>query len=88
MVVTHPKRGQLMVTLTSPNTTQDGILATSVLAIPRINDSGKDLIFKFTTPFHWGESSEGHWEVTVSDLVAGDKGVFENMRIIFYGTPL
>lgn len=98
---TGGQRGDLQVTLTSPNGT------TSVLQAARnFQANGVDNIFDFdfppaaapvpgvsytnwamTSTHDWGESSAGTWTVTVADLDAnGQTSTLNNFTLTLYGT--
>lgn len=77
--ITHPHRGQLQITVTSPSGTK------SVLAEPH-GDNGANFNWSFTTVHNWGENSQGMWSVTVKDLVAGSTGTWNNATITLYGS--
>ena len=77
----HPHRGDLEVTLTSP----DGIV--SHLAPARPGDSGVDFsAWRFRSVRHWGESAAGTWTLTVTDRAAGNVGIFSGWSLRIYGT--
>ncbi len=78
--ITHPYRGDLAITLTSPSG------KTSRLA-ERHNDPGNNYSnWKFMSVHHWGESSAGIWTVKVADLSASDTGTLNSLRVDLYGT--
>ena len=77
----HVLRGDLEVTLTSPDGTQ------SVLA-EQHNDAGDDYQnWTFSSVRHWGESSLGDWTLKVADK-SGNKvaGVWNSAQLKVYGT--
>ena len=77
---THPYRGDLQVTLTSPT----GIA--SPLA-PANSDSGKNYDkWKFMTVADWGEDPTGTWKLQVADRGAGDIGKVTGVKVFLYGT--
>jgi len=79
----HTRRGDLEVTLISPDGTR------SVMAESRTTDSGFDYTnWTFTSTRHWGEKSTGTWTVEVRDLVNGLIGNFDSYSLTFYGTEL
>jgi len=80
--ISHPARGQLAITLTSPSGT------VSRLAEPH-NDIGADYAeWSFTSVRHWGEKSTGKWTVTVADKLAGKTGTLSTASIEISGTAL
>jgi len=83
LTATHARRGDLRVTLTSPDGTQ------SVMAEERTVTTGVNYAqYTFTTPRFWGEESIGTWTVRVQDLLNGVSGTFNNFQLRFYGTEL
>lgn len=79
--LTHPYRGDLVVTLTSPNGTE------SVLVNRPSNgsDSGDNIVFTLSSTHHWGETSAGNWTLTVKDLAGEDVGFLNNWTLNLYG---
>lgn len=79
--LTHPYRGDLVVTLTSPNGTE------SVLVNRPSNgsDSGDNIVFTLSSTHHWGETSAGDWTLTVKDLAGEDVGFLNNWTLNLYG---
>ena len=76
----HPYRGDLEVTLISPDGTG------SILAEPH-NDDGDDYSqWKFTSLRHWGESSSGDWTLRVADKQGNNVGTWNSWKLNFYGT--
>ncbi|MGJ3246044.1 MAG: S8 family peptidase [Elainellaceae cyanobacterium] len=77
---THPIRGDLKVTLTSPDGTE------SILADIH-SDSNDDFeSWTLTSARHWGESSAGNWTLTVADGFAGEIGTWDSWQLNLYGT--
>ena len=76
---THTYRGDLRITLVSPDGTE------SKLAEPR-GDGGNDYDWTFTSARHWGESSAGDWTIRVSDEFGADLGTFDQWTLHFHGT--
>jgi subtilisin-like proprotein convertase family protein len=79
--LTHPYRGDLVVTLTSPNGTE------SVLVNQPSNgsDDGDNIVFTLSSTHQWGETSAGNWTLTVKDLAGGDVGFLNNWTLNLYG---
>ena len=80
--ITHERRGDLELVLTSPSGTQ------SVLASPRPSDFGEDLNWTFMTVRHWNESAEGLWTLTVRDLQDGSVGTIHSWELTIHGRHL
>ena len=82
----HQRRGDLRVTLISPNGTR------AVMAEERVLPQGQPQSnynnYTFTTPRFWGEESIGTWTVEVQDLLTGVTGSFDSYQLKFYGTEL
>ncbi len=78
--VTHANRGQLRFELTSPAGTR------TVLGEPRAKDIAANFTaWTFSSPRHWGESSNGAWTVRVIDTAAGVEGALTDARVTLYG---
>ena len=78
---THPHRGDLEVTLTSPA----GVV--SHLATARPADAGADFTaWRFRSVRHWGEAAVGAWTLTVTDRAAGNTGTFTGWTLRLFGT--
>ena len=80
--ITHERRGDLELVLTSPSGTQ------SVLASPRPSDFGEDLNWTFMTVRHWNEQAEGLWTLTVRDLQDGSVGTIHSWELTIHGRHL
>ncbi|KAL4981215.1 peptidase S8/S53 domain-containing protein [Aspergillus desertorum] len=80
--VNHTRRGDLSVTLISPD---DVISALSTPRMPDDHRSGyRD--WTFMSVAHWGESGIGTWRVIVKDTnVNGQTGTFINWRLTLWG---
>ncbi|MBI4638792.1 MAG: S8 family serine peptidase [Candidatus Rokubacteria bacterium] len=78
---THPFRGELEVTLTSPS----GVA--SRLATVRPLDSGDNFAaWRFGSVRHWGESPAGVWTLRVADRNAQDLGTWNSWTLRIFGT--
>ncbi len=78
---THPYRGDLEVTLTSPA----GVV--SRLATIRPLDPGDNFTaWSFGSVRHWGESAAGTWSLRVSDRAISDSGMWNSWTLRIYGT--
>lgn len=81
LTATHPHRGDLEVTLTSPAGT------VSHLATERLSDAGSGFNrWRFGSVRHWGELAGGTWTLTVTDRVTGNVGVLTSWRLSIFGT--
>ncbi|WP_293262105.1 MULTISPECIES: S8 family serine peptidase [unclassified Microcoleus] len=77
---THTFRGDLNVTLISPDGTE------SILAKPN-NDNGDNYSkWVFTSARNWGESSVGDWKLKVSDEVTQEIGTWNSWQLNLFGT--
>lgn len=79
--LTHPYRGDLVVTLTSP----DGTESVLVNRPSNGSDSGDNIVFTLSSTHHWGETSAGDWTLTVKDLAGEDVGFLNNWTLNLYG---
>ncbi len=78
---THPHRGDIEVTLTSPA----GVV--SRLATSRSWDTGSDFpAWRFGTVRHWGEPAAGTWTLQVVDRINGYYGTWNTWTLRIYGT--
>ena len=82
--ILHPNRGDLVITLTSPDGT------TSILLNRPLNgnDTGDNLLFSFGSNAFWGELSAGTWTVTISDASGGNIGTVRSLNLAAYGDSL
>ena len=76
----HTQRGDLEVTLISPDGTE------SILAETHrdVNDNYDSWVF--TSARHWNESSLGEWKLEVSDNTTGETGMWNDWQLNIYGT--
>ncbi|HUY32624.1 MAG TPA: Ig-like domain-containing protein [Pirellulales bacterium] len=79
---TAANRGDLQVTLTSPNGTQ------SVMALERTTDPNPNYTnWVFSSTRDWGENVSGTWTIQVSDLNSASAGAtFTDWQLNVYGT--
>jgi len=79
--VKHANRGDLRITIISPSGMKS-------IAQARPNDDNADFAdYVFTSVRHWGESSNGEWQIVFEDTVAnGVGGQFQNATLTVYGT--
>ncbi len=78
--ITHPRRGELEIELTSPSG------AVSRLGTQRASDFAADLQWTFSSVHHWGESAVGVWTVAVKDRGAGNTGTLNSVALTLYGS--
>lgn len=76
---THGYRGDLAVSVTSPDGTE------SRLAEKRADSNNNITNWTFMTVFNWGEYSDGTWTVNVADLKSGDVGTLTRVRMEIFG---
>ena len=79
--LTHPWRGDLVVTLTSPNGTESVLINRPSNGL----DDGQNIVFTLSSTHHWGESSAGNWTLKVKDLESGDVGILKSWKLTLYG---
>ena len=77
--ITHPRRGQLRITLISPSGTP------SVLATVH-GDTNGNIDWTYMTVRNWGESAAGNWQLIVEDGAAGFAGTINSAQVSIYGT--
>ena len=75
----HTYVGNLTITLTSPEGT------TATLSEGGRQDASS-LNFTFSAKPFWGESSQGDWTLTISDVVSGNTGNLNQWGLNIYGT--
>jgi subtilisin-like proprotein convertase family protein len=77
---THPYRGDIVVTLTSPSGTVSQLMGAR-------NDPGDNYVnWRFMSVHFWDEDPNGLWTIRVSDVAAPDAGTFGSWRLQLYGT--
>ncbi|MEP2777013.1 MAG: S8 family serine peptidase [Luteolibacter sp.] len=79
--ITHARRGELAMTLTSPNGTESRLSEVH-------SDTGSNYAsWTFSTVRNWGENSRGTWTLKVADRGTGNNtaGVLKSARITVYG---
>ncbi|MFZ4765885.1 MAG: S8 family serine peptidase, partial [Roseimicrobium sp.] len=77
---THGRRGDLEITLTSPQGTSSKLFAAHAA------DSKLDLDWTFSSVRHWGESAAGNWTLKVADRVVGTAGTLTGVTLTLYGS--
>jgi len=77
-VAQHPRRGEILISLTSPSGT------VSVLA-EKHSDTNANYDWTFGSIFNWGEPSQGTWTLVVSDAVVRNTGTFTSWELSIYG---
>ncbi|XP_053341402.1 proprotein convertase subtilisin/kexin type 5 [Clarias gariepinus] len=87
ITITHPHRGDLSITLTSPTGTKSQLLAI------RPNDHSPDAFTKweFMTTHCWGERASGDWILEISDTPSRKRnpavqGKLKECSLVLYGT--
>jgi len=79
--ITHPNRGELTLSLTSPNGTE------SLLSVPHSPSGANFTNWKLMTVHNWGENSQGLWTLEVRDSVTGQSGILKNATLEIFGAP-
>lgn len=79
--ITHPRRGDLAITLISPSGVE------SVLETPH-DPSTADYSWTFTTVRNWGEETHGTWQIKVADVVSNEVGRIESLSLQFFGSSV
>lgn len=77
--IKHAKRGQLEITLTSPDGTE------SRMATLRKKDKGANFEWTFSSVRHWGEMAKGDWKVRIADRVKGKTGMVNSLKLTLWG---
>ena len=77
--ITHPRRGDLELTLTSPS----GMV--SKLQGPT-TDPAPDTNWTFKSVRHWGENSQGTWTLKIADRTAANTGSLKKAVVHLFGT--
>jgi subtilisin-like proprotein convertase family protein/subtilisin family serine protease len=78
--IAHSRRGQLEITLTSP----DGTV--SRLAERRPRDKGVGYSWTFLSTHHWGEAAAGDWKVKIVDRSKGSAGSVQGLTLKLWGS--
>mgnify|MGYP002526774569 FL=1 len=84
LTIDHTWIGDLTVNLTSP----DGTTSTLVNRPGFGAVSGNNIDFTFNTVAHWGETGQGTWTLSVSDVATFDTGALRDWDLSFYGDAL
>lgn len=79
--ISHPNRGDLRITLTSPDGTTSILLDKPLAG----TDTTDNLVFRLASNAFWGEDSAGNWTVTVSDMQGGNVGTINSLTLKAYG---
>jgi len=82
--IVHPNRGDLTITLTSP----DGTISIVMDRPLNGTDSGDNLLFRFGSNAFWGENSAGTWTVTITDANGGNVGTVISLSLQVYGDSI
>jgi len=90
LTMTHGWRGDVQIDLISPggvtsrlaskSSFDDGYEDAASTGLPRGYPG-----WTFTSMRHWGEGSKGAWRVVFKDLVSGDAGVVQSVKVKIYG---
>lgn len=88
--ITHTFVRDLVVTLTSPDSTRSILLAQAPVQNANAYSGlpGQGLSFTFSSNFSWGEIGAGDWTLSVSDTAFGDAGILNNWSLRLYGDPI
>lgn len=73
--ITHPRVGDLTVTLTSPTGT------TAILVAHPASGTGGGIVFETSANNFWGEDAKGNWTLTVTDSVSGNVGTLNGWTL-------
>jgi subtilisin-like proprotein convertase family protein len=87
--IDHPWRGDLTVTLVSPEGTRS-VLIDRPGRSPELGGYGsseEDIVFRLSSVAHLAEGSAGEWSLVVADHAAGDIGVLRSASITLLGAP-
>lgn len=76
--IAHARRGQLEITLTSP----DGTVSRMAERRP---DKNAHYYWTFMSTHHWGEMAVGDWKVNVADRVRGTTGTIQDLTLTLWG---
>ncbi|MDA7675003.1 S8 family serine peptidase [Akkermansiaceae bacterium] len=78
--ITHPNRGHLTISLTSPGGTE------SFLSVPHSVSGANFSNWKMMTVHNWGEDSQGIWTLKVTDSSSGQSGRLSNATLEVFGS--
>lgn len=77
--ISHPLRGDLQITVTSPSGMR------SILARSH-GDFNPDFVWTFMSTRHWGEIAAGDWTVEVADQRFGANGIANSLELVLWGS--
>jgi subtilisin family serine protease len=77
--ISHTKRGQLEILLTSPSGTVSRLAE-------KHGDKNNDYKWTFMTVRNWGENAQGTWRLSVRDRESGDVGVIKSVHLTVFGS--
>lgn len=78
--ILHPRRGDLAITLISPQGTRSRLAEAH-------SDPNPDFdTWSFTSVVNWGESSQGEWKLQIADWRPGSVGSIRSVRLDLVGT--
>lgn len=84
--ISHPDRGELIVTLTSPSGTTS-VLGTIADTASYTTEQRKDYdSWSFMSVHHWGETSTGLWTLKVEDTSSGNQGTLRWASLEIFGS--
>ncbi|HMP60765.1 MAG TPA: S8 family serine peptidase, partial [Gemmatales bacterium] len=84
---THPRAGDLQITVTAPSGTQS-IMSHHVTFeqdFGLVTTRALPSTWMYTSVRNFGEGSQGNWTVNVQDRVGGFEGTWESYSLTFYG---
>lgn len=82
--ILHPNRGDLRITLTSPDGTVNIVMDRPLNG----TETGDNLLFRFGSNAFWGENSAGTWTVTITDASGNNVGTVRSLNLAAYGDSI
>ncbi len=79
--IDHTYRGDVRISLTSPDGTESILAATS-----NSSESTGYPNYPFLSVRHWGENPKGTWTLKISDTVSGDTGTLNSATLQIHGS--
>ncbi len=77
--IRHPSRGELGIQITSPSGTVSPLFLTH-------DDPNPDINHRFVSVQTWGEPAQGTWRVRINDVLPGNIGFIDQVRLEVIGT--